>query len=205
MQTMRNIILTMLILLSSCSGSTIDGNYKAFKEKYKKLTCYNLNEKILLQEYLSKNTLKSIDTNYLDTYRLIDKKYQNKEGIGITNLKDYKCKLLGIYEAKAFDCFITTSYSSQAGDGNEILLISTFKKSGEFIDSVKFDIQYRHDYDINPTQYFTMLNTWEMEFDNNLKYYEALDTNSTAHLKLVNEENNYERLKISNKGDILKK
>jgi hypothetical protein len=202
---MRTKILTLLTLLSSCSGNTIDGNYKVFKEKYKKLTSYNLNEKILVQEYLSQKTLTSIDTNYLDTYRLIDKKYQNEEGVGITNLKDYKCRLLGIYDAKDFDCFITTSYTSQAGDGNEILLISTFKKSGEFIDSVKFDIQYRHDYDINPTQYFTMLNTWEMEFDNNLKYYEALDTNSTANLRLVNEENKYERFKISNKGDIVKK
>lgn len=204
MRIVSYILLTFLFLTGCSNSQSLRNDYFLFKSKYILNSYYHLDSKILTEEIFSNtNKLTSIDSVYLIPFNLIDTMKKDKEW-GVKRLSDYDCRLISFTEKMKYDCIVTISYTSTAGDGNPIILVNTVDKEGKFLSQAKFDIISQHDYTPVPKQYFSIdkRNIISMELIS--KNYEIVDSLGNEILKYINTDSYNENYSINNEGLIIK-
>ncbi len=203
---MKILNFAILIFIISCSQQTESDKYRCystFREKYLKENKIEKNNRILLQELLDNKQLKSIDTILLVNVNLIDKSFAN-EKYGLKNFEQIDCKYIAGFQEKTYDCYITTHFTSEAGDGNRVLQIKTYNKKGNEISSLLIDIKYQHDYDLIPEQYFMLTKENKIILEDIDNIYELSDSISTNNLKLIKVNKSSDTYRIEDDGKIIK-
>jgi hypothetical protein len=204
MRTASYILLTLIILAGCINQNKHANDYFLFKNKFKKSSYYQQDSKILTEEIYSNNKyLTLIDSIYLLPLNLVDTVNNNKE-YGIKRLIDYDCRLLRFIENKKYDCVITCSSTSSAGDGNPIILVSTYNKDGIYLSRAKFDIILRHDYTPVPEQYFLISENNKILMELKEENYELVDSAGTQILKHIKSDYYNESYLINDDGLIMK-
>ena len=131
---------------------------------------------------------------------LIDSIYKGQDGLN--SLTQYECQFLALIENNLFDCIISHSYTSHAGDGNPIILVSTYEKNGNFLSRIKLDLIYQHDYSPIPEQYFKMTANNIIRFDTKSRNYSIVGSGDKERLKYVNTDHLKEQYLIDETGII---
>ena len=85
-----------------------------------------------------------------------------------------------------------------------MLQVKTFKKNGIPIDSLLIPINFRHDYDIDPIQYFTITNKNQLVLEDIKSIYGLTDSTTTNKLELIKENRAVTYYQIENSGQITK-
>jgi hypothetical protein len=135
--------------------------------------------------------------------KLIDTTKNNKEW-GIKSMTDYGCRLISFTENTKYDCVVTISYTSTAGDGDPIILVNTYDKAGKFISQAKFELVFQHDYSPVTTQYFSIDRKYKISLELISKNYEIVDSIGTEVLKYLSTDYSIENYLINLNGVILK-
>jgi len=175
--------LSIILIISTQQKNTISELYSKFLDDSRNHNFYQLGTRLKLQDDFSNLLL--IDTIYLRPLSLIDTVSKSKE-YGLPNLIEYNCRLLSIFRSPNYDCIITHSYTTSAGDGNPILHVATFSKKGKQISSVKYLIVNQHDYTPIPEQYFTMDDENKVTFELIERNFEIADSLGTEVLRYIN-------------------
>ena len=202
---MKIIYLILFATMSFCyqNNGTSFNEYSSFREKYKSANSVNKGERFCLQELNDKN-LKQIDTSIISKVKLIDRSFTNHK-FGLKTLNEINCKYItGFYE-NAYDCYLISFYTTSVGDGNKMLQVKTFNKNGIPIDSLLIPINFRHDYDIDPIQYFTITDKNQIILEDIKNIYGLTDsTTTTSNLELIKENRAVYYYQIENSGQITK-
>jgi hypothetical protein len=204
---MRNflyIFLALFFLTGFSNFQNLSDHYFLFKSKYRLGSYYHLDTKTLTEEiFANANNLTLIDTIYLVPLNLVDTTNSDKEW-GVERLRDYDCRLISFTENKKFDCIVTISYTSTAGDGNPIILVNTYNKMGQFLSRAKFELVGQHDYSPVPIQYFSIDKKNNISMELASKNYEIVDSLGVEILKYINTDYYNEYYSINHDGLILK-
>jgi len=204
---MRNhlkIFLTLFILTCCSNPQNLRNDYFIFKSKYNHGGYYNLDTKALTEEIFENwNNLTLIDSIFLVPLNLVDTTISDNEW-GVKSLSGYDCRLLSFTENKKYDCVVTISYTSTAGDGDPIILVNTYNKMGEFLSQAKFALVSQHDFTPVPKQYFSIDKKNKISIELTLKNYEVVDSLGTEILKYINSDYRQDNYTINHEGLILK-
>lgn len=204
---MRNflyILLALIILTGYSNSQNMRDDYFLFKSKYKLGGYYHLDTKTLTEEiFANAHNLPLIDSIFLVPLNLVDTAQSAKEW-RVENLCNYDCRLISFTENKKYDCVVTFSYTSTAGDGDPIILVNTFNKTGHFLSQVKFDVIGQHDYSPIPQQYFSIDKKNNIKMELSSKNYEIVDSLGVEILRYINTDYYNEYYSINNNGLILK-
>ncbi|HBF88574.1 MAG TPA: hypothetical protein DDX39_08025 [Bacteroidales bacterium] len=175
-----------------------------FKSKYRLGNYYHLETKMLTEEiFANANNLTLIDSVYLLPLNLVDTTKIDKEW-GVGRLCDYDCRLISFIENKKYDCVVTISFTSTAGDGEPIILVNTYDKVGKFISHAKFELVFQHDYSPVPEQYLSIDKKNKISMELTSKNYEIVDSLGVEILKYINTDYYNEYYSINHDGLILK-
>jgi hypothetical protein len=196
---MKKIIfwLSVILIISCRENNSISELYLKFINDPKNDNFYQLGTRLKVP--YSFDNLVKLDTSLLQPLNLIDTTSKS-EDYGIVNLQDYNCRLLGIYKNQKFDCIITSSNTTAAGDGNPIIHISTYSKNGNPISDVKFFTTWQHDYTPIPEQFFTLDDKNNLTFELIEKNFEIVDSLGTEVLKYINTTNSNQYYLIEENG-----
>jgi hypothetical protein len=198
------ILIALFFLTGFSNAQNLSDEYFLFKSKYRLGSYYQLDTKTLTDEiFANANNLTLIDSMYLVPLSLIDTTKCDKEW-GVEWLRDYDCRLIRFIENKKYDCVVTISYTSTAGDGDPIILVNTYTKMGKFVSQAKFDLVGQHDYSPVPTQYFSLDKKNKISMESTLKNYEIVDSLGIEILKYINTDCYNENYSIDSAGVILK-
>ena len=85
-----------------------------------------------------------------------------------------------------------------------MLQVKTFKKNGIPIHSLLIPINFRHDYYIDPIQYFTITNKNQLVLEDIKSIYGLTDSTTTNKLELIKENRAVTYYQIENSGQITK-
>jgi|WetSurMetagenome_2_1015567.scaffolds.fasta_scaffold339867_1 hypothetical protein len=176
-------------------------NYLNFVNDSKNVNAYKIGDRIELQDILY--SLVKVDTTVLLPLNLIDTTSKSKF-YGIPDLNGYNCGLLGIFKNQMYDCIITCSLTTTAGDGNQIIHLSTYSKDGKQISCLIYPISYQHDYTPIPQQYFTFKNNI-ITFELIEKNYDYIDSLGRGVLRYKNTTLNNQSYSIDLDGRINKR
>jgi len=197
-----------LIILGLLGGFNLNGQndkpdsyYLKFINDSKNVNFYKIGTRIGLQDILY--SLIKVDTTVLFPLNLIDTTSKSMF-YGIPDLNGYNCGLIGIYKYLKYDCIITCSLTTTAGDGNQIIYVSTYSKDGKQISSLKYPISYQHDYTPIPQQYFSFKDNL-ITFELIEKNYDYIDSLGTGVLKYKNTTHEIQTYSIDINGQIIKK
>ncbi len=199
------IIYLILFAIVSCCFQINESNfneYYSFKDKYKSANSVNKDERFCLQELNDKN-LSQIDTLLISRIKLIDRSFANHK-YGLRTLNEISCKYIAGFYENAYDCYLISFYTTSVGDGNKMLQVKTFKKNGIPIDSLLIPINFRHDYDIDPIQYFTITNKNQLVLEDIKSIYGLTDSTTTNKLELIKKNRAVSYYQIENSGQITK-
>ena len=105
---------------------------------------------------MSFEMLPQMDSTLLTSKNLVSLVKENEYDVGNFNQAD--CRVLKYWQGNEFDLLILIYYTSLAGDGNPIVLLSTISKEDRVIDQEEIAIRYCHDPGYEPTQ-ILILNT----------------------------------------------
>ncbi|MDP3462894.1 MAG: hypothetical protein Q8S18_08920 [Bacteroidales bacterium] len=204
---MRNpsyILLALFFLTGFSNSQNLSGAYFLFKSKYRLGSYYHLDTKTLTEElFANANSLTLIDSIYLLPLNLVDTTKNDKER-GVERLSDYDCRLISLIENKKYDCVVTISYTSTAGNGDPIILVNTYNKIGKLISQAKFDLVGQHDYSPVPKQYFSINKKNIISMELISKNYEIVDSLGIEILKYIDTDYYNENYSINRNGVILK-
>lgn len=204
---MRNfvyILLALLILTGYSNSQNLRDDYFLFKSKYKLGGYYHLDTKTLTEEiFANARNLTLIDSTFLVPLNLVDTNQSAKDW-RVESLRNYDCRLVSYTENKNYDCVVTISYTSTAGDGDPIILVNTYNKVGKFLSQAKFELVFQHDYSPIPKQYFSIDKKNNITMELSSKNYEIVDSLGVEILKYINTDNYNEYYSINNNGLILK-
>jgi hypothetical protein len=175
-------------------------NYLKFINDSKNVNAYKIGDRIELQDILY--SLIKVDTSVLLPLNLIDTSSKNSD-YGIHDLSGYDCGLLGIFKFQKYDCIITCSLTTTAGDGNQIIYVSSYSKNGKQISSLIYPIYYQHDYTPIPMQYFSFKDN-VITFELIEKNYDYIDSLGTGVLKYKNTTHEIQTYSIDINGQIIK-
>jgi hypothetical protein len=176
-------------------------HYLKFINDSKNVNFYQIGTRIELQDILY--SLVKVDTTVLLPLNLIDTTSKSKF-YGIPDLNGYNCGLVGIFKNQKYDCIITCSLTTTAGDGNQIIHISTYSKDGKQISSLIYPISFQHDYTPIPQQYFSFKDNI-ITFELIEKNYDYIDSLGRGVLKYKNTTFNNQSYSIDLNGQINKK
>ena len=198
-------ILSAFVFLTECSTSqTQSHDYFLFKRKYRLGSFYQLDTRRSAEDIFSNiNNLTLIDSIYLVPLNLVDTTQNDKEW-GIKRATDYNCRLIGLTENKKYDCVVTISYTSTAGDGNPIILVNTYNTIGKFISQAKFELVFQHDNSPVPKQYFSIDKKNKISYELISKNYTIVDSLGTEVLKYMSTDYSMEEYLINPDGVIMK-
>lgn len=176
--------------------------YTSFKAKYSFRNYYKLNNRLNIHSELESilDIAPLIDTSYLIPMNLIDTIFKGKDGL--LSLAQYECHFLALIERNQFDCIISHSYSSNAGDGNPIILVATYDKRGNFLSRIKLNLIYQHDYSPIPRQYFKMFRSNKIQFYTKSRNYIIYGSGNKERLKHENTDHFIELYLIEETGII---
>ncbi len=196
------IVLTFFILLECSIAQNVRDQYSLFKSRYRLAGYYQFGTRILIDS-IPVDNLPLIDSMYYMPFHLVDTVQDDKE-LKITKLLDFECRLLSFIEGQKYDCVVTMSYTSTAGNGNPIIMVNTFNKIGQFLSRASFDLVGQNDYSPVPMQYFSidLKNTISMELV--LKNYEIVDSLGIEVLQYIGTEHINEYYTIDHNGMIVK-
>jgi len=204
---MRNffyILLALLILTGYSTSQNLSDDYFHFKSKYRLGGYYHLDTKTLTWDiFANANNLTLIDSIFLVPLNLVDTAQSDTEW-RVERLHDYDCRLVSFTENKRYDCVVTISYTSTAGDGNPIILVNTYNKMGQFLSRAKFELVGQHDYSPVPIQYFSIDKKNKISMELASKNYEIVDSSGVEILKYINTDYYNEYYSINHDGLILK-
>ena len=168
--------MALFILTGYSNAQNLGDNYFRFKSKYRLGGYYHLDTKTLTEEiFENANNLTLIDSIYLVPLNLVDTTKSDKEW-GVERLRDYDCRLISFTENKKYDCVVTISYTSTAGNGDPIILVNTYNKIGKLLSQAKFDLVGQHDYSPVPKQYFSIDKKNKISMELTSKNYEIVDS-----------------------------
>jgi hypothetical protein len=198
-------IFLALLLSTGCSTSqNLSHDYFLFKSKYRLGSSYRLDTKTSTEDLFSNmNNLTLIDSIYLVPLKLVETTKNDKEW-GIKRLADYDCRLISFTENEKYDCVVSISYTSTAGDGDPIILVNTNDKFGKFISQARFELVFQHDYSPVPKQYFSIDKTNKISLELTSKNYKIVDSLGAEVLKYISTDYNLENYLINLDGVILK-
>lgn len=204
MRNLSYILLALFFLTGFSNSQNLNDDYFLFKSKYRLGSYYHLDTKTLTEEiFLNTNNLTLIDSIYLVPLNLVDTTKSDKEW-GVERFRDYDCRLISFTENKKYDCVVTISYTSTAGDGDPIILVNTYNKMGKFLSQAKFDLVGQQDYSPVPKQYFSIDKKNKISMELTSKNYEIVDSLGIQILKYINTDYYNENYSINRDGVILK-
>ena len=204
MRNFSHILLALFLLTGFSKSQNKSDDYFLFKSKYRHGSYYHLKTKTLTEEiFANAKNLTLIDSIYFVPLNLVDTTKSDKEW-GVERLRDYDCRLISFTENKIYDCVVTISYTSTAGDGDPIILVNTYNKMGKFLSRAKFDLVGQHDYSPVPEQYFSINKKSKISMELTLKNYEIVDSLGIEILKYIDTDYYNENYSINRDGVILK-
>lgn len=105
--------------------------------------------------------LPQIDSTILISNEIMFLQKENEYDIG--SFKEADCRVLKYLEGKELDLLILVYYTSLAGDGNPLVLLSTLSKQGIIIDQEEIAIRYCHDPGYEPNQILIINSLYSVE------------------------------------------
>ncbi|MBP7508534.1 MAG: hypothetical protein KA807_11970 [Prolixibacteraceae bacterium] len=200
--TLTIVILYIFIINGICQDIGHLKLYSSFKAEYSLKNYYRLNSKLNIQNELFSilENAPLIDTSYFLSMNLIDSTYKGQ--YSITNLAQYECHILAMNENNTFDCIISYSYTTNAGNGDPIILVSTYDKNGNFLSRIKLDLIFQNDYSPIPKQYFKMKSNHKIIFDTKSRNYIIVGSGEKERLKYENTDHLFELYLIDKTGII---
>jgi hypothetical protein len=204
---MRNfsyILLVLFLLTGFSNPQNLSDEYFLFKSKYRLGSYYHLETKKLTEEiFVNTNNMLLIDSIFLLPFNLVDTTRSDKEW-RVEKLRDYDCRLISFTEKKKYDCVVTISYTSTAGDGDPIILVNIYNKNGKFLSQAKFDLVGQKDYSPVPKQYFSINKKNKISMELISKNFELVDSLGIEILKYINTDYYNEIYSINRNGLIFR-
>lgn len=125
------LIFTSLLVLVSCSTYRTKSDFDKFTDKFRTISFpLQISDSLAFKDWNQDNL---IDTNHVKQYELITQ-YVNKEYP--LKLQEYKCSRIGKYEEGNNIVLMYKTYTTEAGRGNPIIVLSTFTIEGNKKDEI---------------------------------------------------------------------
>jgi hypothetical protein len=121
----------LIIVSLSCSTSRSQSDFNGFRNKFNEIGFpFHINDSLAFDNW---NFDDLIPIDEVKNYNLITK-YANKEYP--LEIQDYKCTRVGKYKMDKYIVLLYKTYTTEAGRGNPIIILSTFTLEGVKKDEV---------------------------------------------------------------------